>query len=132
MADNREAIAPVPRGVEVLDGPVLVEPTGLRGLALGLTWGGLAIESLIALAFLAPAATRLGRLRHPSLLCFIATIYALAPVAGFGWLLAAMGMAQLDDDQHRLRAAYVAVFVAVLLYAETPLVERLLGCTVEG
>jgi hypothetical protein len=128
LADNREALAPLPEGVELLDAPVLVEPVSLRALAWALTWGGLTIEALIAAAFLAPAGTRLGRLRHPLLLVFIAAIYSLAPVAGFGWLLAAIGMAQLHEGQRGAQVGYVAVFAAVLLYAETPLVEWLLGC----
>jgi hypothetical protein len=128
LADNRDALAPLPEGVDVLDGPVLVEPPALRALAAVLTWGGLAIESLVAIAFLAPISTRLPRLGHPLLLAFIAGIYALAPVAGFGWLLAAIGLAQVDPRAYGLRLAYVAVFALVLVYAETPLVPWLLGC----
>ena len=51
---------------------------------------------------------------------FCATTYALAPVAGFGWLLATMGLAQCRPDQRTLRGAYVAVFVLILLYTEIP------------
>ncbi len=48
------------------------------------------------------------------------TTYALAPVAGFGWLLATMGLAQSRPDQRALRGAYVAVFILILLYTEMP------------
>jgi hypothetical protein len=37
LAANREAIAPIDAGVELLDGPVLVEPPRLRGLAYAVT-----------------------------------------------------------------------------------------------
>ena len=51
---------------------------------------------------------------------FCATTYALAPVAGFGWLIATMGLAQCRANQRMLRAAYVAVFLLILLYSEIP------------
>jgi hypothetical protein len=112
----------------LLDGPVLVEPVALQVLARALTWGGLLLEVVVALAFLSPAAWPVARLRHPALFLFIVGTYAIAPVAGFGWLLAAMGLSQVDDQRAQLRLAYVAAFGAVLIYAETPLVDWLLGC----
>ena len=51
---------------------------------------------------------------------FCVTTYALAPVAGFGWLIATMGLAQGRPNQHPLRAAYLAVFLLILLYSEIP------------
>jgi hypothetical protein len=51
---------------------------------------------------------------------FCGTTYALAPVAGFGWLLATMGLAQCHARQRVLRNAYVGVFVLILLYSEIP------------
>ena len=54
------------------------------------------------------------------LLAFCFTTYALAPVAGFGWLLATMGLAQCRPRQRVLRGAYVAVFILILMYAEVP------------
>ena len=56
----------------------------------------------------------------PSLLAFCVTTYALAPVAGFGWLIATMGLAQCRPNQPRWRGAYIAVFVLILLYSEIP------------
>ena len=44
----------------------------------------------------------------------------LAPVAGFGWLIATMGLAQCRPHQRSLRAAYVAVFILILMYSEVP------------
>lgn len=125
LADNREALLPLDAGVEVLDGPVLVEPPALRALGLGLTWGGVLLESLLALAFLAPTRRVPAAVRHGLLLLFCAVTYAIAPVGGFGWLLAAMGMAQTDST--RWRGAYVAACVLVLIYAETPAVASLFG-----
>jgi hypothetical protein len=61
------------------------------------------------------------------LLIFGVVTYAAAPVAGFGWLLAAMGLAQCDATQKMLRLSYVVVFVLVLVYAETPLMHLALS-----
>ena len=55
-------------------------------------------------------------LRHALLLTFCAVTYAFAPVAGFGWLLLVMGLAQLEPRQTWLGRAYVVAFVVVLFY----------------
>jgi hypothetical protein len=91
------------------------EPPGLRTLALGATWGTLALEAAVAIAFLAPLGHRVW-LRHALLLLFCSTTYAIAPVVGFGWLLLAMGAAQCEPAARRLRLAYVAVFALLVLY----------------
>jgi hypothetical protein len=46
--------------------------------------------------------------------------YAIAPVAGFGWLLLTMGVALCRADQQKLRAAYVVTWFVVLFYSEIP------------
>ena len=66
------------------------------------------------------AARALDLARHGLLLTFCFTTYALAPVAGFGWLLATMGLAQCRPGQSVLRGAYVAVFILILMYSEIP------------
>jgi hypothetical protein len=124
---NREALAPLPSGAEIIDGPVLVEPDALRRLGLALTWGGFALEALLAWAFLSPWPAGLHRTRHVLLLTFAIVTYAAAPVAGFGWLLTAMGLAQCDVTQKLLRLSYVVAFVLVLVYAETPLTHLALS-----
>jgi hypothetical protein len=129
MAENRTFLKPLPEGAALLEPPAFVEPPRLRAFAAIATWGGLALEALIAFLSLIPeglsrrSAATAGRIqlaRHASLLMFCATTYALAPVAGFGWLLATMGLAQCRPDQRTLRGAYVAVFVLILLYTEIP------------
>ena len=120
MAQNRAFLEPLPEGAALLDPPAFVEPPRLRAFARIATWGGLFLEAVIATAFLLPAG-RWGELtRHASLLTFCLTTYALAPVAGFGWLLASMGLAHCRTDQPWLRGAYLAVFILILLYAEFP------------
>jgi hypothetical protein len=123
---NRAALVALPRGAELLDGPVLVEPPALRRLGLTLTWGGFLIEALVAAAFLSRWPAALHSARHAILMGFAGLTYAVAPVAGFGWLLAAMGLAQCER-QGALRLAYVAVFVLVTIYAETPILHFVLA-----
>jgi hypothetical protein len=127
LAESRAALLPVPAGVEVVNGPVLVEPPSLRALGLALTWGGLALEGALALVFLAPGSPRILQARHLLLIAFCASTYAVAPVAGFGWLLVAMGLSQLEERETALRAAYLAAFVIVLVYSETPLLPAMLA-----
>lgn len=126
LRDNRAALAPLPIGAEMVDGPVLVEPRALRILGLALTWGGLILETTLAWAFLIARPSVLHRGRHLLLAAFAALTYAAAPVAGFGWLLAAMGLAQCQRRQRALRLMYVGAFVLITIYAETPLVTALL------
>jgi hypothetical protein len=120
MAENRAFLEPLPEGAELLNPPAFVEPPRLRMFAAVATWAGLLLEALVALLCLIPAEGRLQVARHASLVAFCVTTYALAPVAGFGWLIATMGLAQCRPNQQSLRGAYIAVFVLILLYSEIP------------
>jgi len=123
---NRQALTPLAHGAELLDPPPVHEPARLREFAIVSTWGSLALEAAVAVLMLVPT-TRVARLRHGALLSFCGVTYAFAPVAGFGWLLLAMGLAQLGDGQRWWRSAYVAGFVAVLFYDELPWAELALN-----
>jgi hypothetical protein len=120
LAENRRYLAPLPEGAELLHPPRLVEPPRLRALAALATWGGLALEAAAALLFLLPGGSGRDPLRHLALLCFCALTYAVAPVAGFGWLLLVMGLVLCPPHHRALRGTYVAAFLLVLLYAEVP------------
>lgn len=124
LDETRAYLTPLPEGAALLDPPVLHEPAGLRWLARVATWGGLALEAIVAALFLWLRPTRVvSRCGHAAVLLFCAATYALAPVAGFGWLLLAMGLASSDpsDPRDRVwRRAYLAVFLLVMLYAEMP------------
>ena len=54
LEENRAALDPLPAGAELLDAPVRHEPPGLRGLARALTWGGVGVEALLAIAMWIP------------------------------------------------------------------------------
>lgn len=122
LASNARALLAVPEGAELLEPPSMVEPRRLRAFAAISTWGVLALESIVAIGMLAPlpSATWATTLRHASLIGFCLVTYALAPVAGFGWLLLLMGLA-VSGGRHRvLTGIYVATFLLVLFYAEVP------------
>jgi hypothetical protein len=65
-------------------------------------------------------------MQHGLLLGFCGITYAIAPVAGFGWLLLTMGVALCRHDQRALRAVYIATWFLVLLYSEVPWAHLLL------
>jgi hypothetical protein len=120
LTHNRELLAPLPEGAELLEPALPADPPAFRYLVLTSTWGVLALESLVALAFLRARRERAGRLHHVSLLMFCGITYAIAPVAGFGWLLLTMGVALCRPDQRVLRVTYVATWFLVLFYSEIP------------
>jgi hypothetical protein len=106
---------------------------GVAALARALAWGTLAIEALVALAFLAPLRPPWAtRVRAVVLAAFILGTYAIAPVIGFGWMLLILGLAQLPDgpdgpngpDRGPIPALYLALFLLLPLY-QTPWHELL-------
>jgi hypothetical protein len=117
LARNQRALAALPEGAVLLTPPVVFEPPRLRRIELTATWGVLALEGLVAIAMLLPLA-RLDPARHVLLLAFCLVTYAFAPVAGFGWLLLVMGLAQSAGNRRALPALYVTAFLAVLFFSE--------------
>lgn len=103
------------------------QPPRFRTLACVLTGSTVAIEGALAAVFLLPLPGGLVRLRHGLLLLFCAATYALAPVAGFGWLLLSMGVAQSESARPRLRVAYLATFAFVLIVTRWPWLRMLAG-----
>jgi hypothetical protein len=120
IRDARAFLQPLPEGAELADADWFGEPPRLRMFGSVVTWGGILLEGLVAVLSLIPLPAWAASARHLALLLFCVTTYALAPVAGFGWLLVTMGLAQCRPDERILQAAYVVVFVLVLLYAEIP------------
>ena len=100
-------------------------PQDFQVLAWLSTWWNLLEQPLVAIAFLVPPSSRLGRHRDWVLLLFCVTIYAVAPVASFGWLLLAMGLAQCRDTP-LIRSAYLVTFGLLLIYDHVPWARMLL------
>jgi hypothetical protein len=128
LASNRRALEPLPDGAQLLDPHTLTLTPAFAALVATATWGTLLLEALVAAVFLIGREDKaITWLRHALLLMFCVVTYAVAPVAGFGWLLLAMGCSLCRPEQHLLRATYVAAWFAVLFYAEiswaSPLLE---------
>lgn len=115
---HRMALTPLGAGAELAPDDTLVEPAALGRLAQLLTWGGLLLEAAIAVALLAPLGPRHRWIRHALLILFCVVIYPIAPVAGFGWLLLAMGVVSAETASWR--AAYVAAWLIVLAGTALP------------
>lgn len=85
-------------------------------LAWGMAVWTIFIESLIAVAFLAPPKTLLYRARNVTLIVFMLTTYPVATVIGFGWLLCVMGFAQCRSGEWRSRLGYLATMGILQLF----------------
>jgi hypothetical protein len=125
--DLRELVREHADGVFVPWEVMPEQPARFRSLVAVMTAGTVAIEGALAAAFLLPLPPRLLLARHALLLLFCATTYALAPVAGFGWLLLSMGVAQTERGWRRLRVGYLTTFVFVLLVTRWPWLRLLAG-----
>jgi hypothetical protein len=115
--DYRSAPAP--------DSLPFVIPGSMWWLAILSTAWNLLEQTLIAIAFLVPKDSRLGRIRDPLLLLFCFTIYAVVPVVSFGWLILAMGLAQCDEKSATIRYWYMGAFFALIFFYEVPWAEVL-------
>jgi hypothetical protein len=86
----------------------------MNAIAIAMTAWTLFIEIWVALAFLLPERSLLGRFRDLPLLTFALSTYSVATVLGFGYLLLAMGLCQ---TRSRLaRPAYLAAFIVMFLF----------------
>jgi hypothetical protein len=92
----------------------------LARVADALAWWTLAVEALLAVAFLRRAPRWLASRRDHLLIAFVVTTYAAAPVVGFGWILVCLGLAQREPGARWVPLGYAAAFVVVRLGA-TPL-----------
>lgn len=98
----------------------LQEGPALGRLAIAATAFTLLVEGSVALCFLWPRARGPSRWRNGALLVFLVATYAFATVRGFGFLLAALGVAQCRRDEPGARFAYVGAFFLVEIYAHVP------------
>lgn len=125
LFENRQYLFPLPEGAELLEPPRLVEPAALQRLAYLFTWSALIMEAMIAIVLLFPLPDRFKNLRHILLLAFCIFTYAFAPVAGFGWLVLVMGLAQCTTQQKVFQKMYFVIYMVVLLYSEIPWTQLL-------
>ena len=92
---------------------VLREGARNEPVALVFTGWGALIESAVAVAFLAPLPRAWSWLRHATLVAFVATTYAVVPIAGFGTLLLVLGAATTADTTVRARYYGGALILAL-------------------
>lgn len=101
-----------------VDPVTLSDVPRIAPLALFLTWWTVVIEAGIALCFLWAVNRGPSRLRDAFLGVFLLSSYAIATVLGFGWILAAMGLAQ--SRRSPLRLVYIVAFLLLPVYAYLP------------
>jgi hypothetical protein len=86
-----------------------------RTAALVLTWWDALFQLLIGLLLLFRLCAT-DKFAHILLLIFIFTTYLPAPVFGFGWILAIMGLTLAKENFPRIATVYMVSFVAIILY----------------
>jgi hypothetical protein len=96
-------------------------PSELRGLAVGLTWWTVGIETVIALLFLWPA-EGLDGVRVLSLVVFALTTFVFVSVPSFGQVLLLMLLTTTGDPALRTYILALALWLAVMSFI--PLVAQ--------
>lgn len=97
----------------------------INKISFFLTYYTVSLEFIIALIFLLPRKFLISKYRDYFLILFCISVYSLATVEGFGWLLIAMGISQCDDKKHT-KLLYLITFFIILVYREVPAFEILL------
>jgi hypothetical protein len=121
LAVGREYLAGGPFRSDAM----VLETAAFRSLASVITWVTVALEAAIAVVFLWPRQDWVSRHRHAVLITFLVLAYAGPTVAGFGWLLVAMGLAQCEPERRITRILYLVAFGLILVYRELPWLSML-------
>jgi hypothetical protein len=103
----------------------LVEPHRQVVLAYVSTWWTALVETSLGVLFLLPRRLRVTRWGDPLLIFFCWFTYPFATVAGFGWLLTILGIAQLEPHRRWVRALYLATFAFILIDKLVPWTQAL-------
>ena len=90
-----------------------------------LTYYTLILELLVALFFLIPKKLAISKYRDYFLILFCISIYSVATVEGFGWLLIAMGISQSDNKKLPI-LLYILSFFIILFYREVSVLNIIL------
>lgn len=105
--------APVPA---IAEGSAVLPADGwLKAVAVAFTWLDYVIQVVVGVLFLLPG-ERIERLAHLGLVIFILFVYFVAPVLGFGWLVAILGMTLAHRRFPRLALGYLASFIVLISY----------------
>ena len=90
-----------------------------------LTYYTIVLELLVALFFLIPKKISISKYRDYFLILFCISVYSVATVEGFGWLLIAMGISQSDNKKLPI-LLYILSFFIILFYREVPILNIIL------
>jgi len=90
-----------------------------------LTYYTIVLELLVALFFLIPKKISIAKYRDYFLILFCISVYSVATVEGFGWLLIAMGISQSDNKKLPI-LLYILSFFIILFYREVSVLNIIL------
>lgn len=133
VADNWEGLAAWRDPTQVPEAVAADVGEALHRVSLGFAWLTIAVEGLVALAFLLPLSLHRRWLRDAALLGFVLVTYPLAPVLPFAWLLLSIGAMQSSLTPKARNRAYTLTFLVVTFiyggrsWILLPLMERLSG-----
>jgi hypothetical protein len=131
VRQNRDYLNPPPtdEGAKVQTSSEMKTTPRFRFAVKVITWSVLLSETALALAFLFTWGRSTVALRNGGLMAFCLGTFAFAPVRNFGWLLAILGLAQVDPGYPRLRTLYLIVWflIAFVSYAPWAHLSGLLG-----
>lgn len=89
----------------------------LKPFSIFIAYWTVFIEGWIAIAFLVPGKSIIGKWRDIPLLLFMISTYPIATVRGFAALLAVMGFAQCTKENRQMRFVYLIIFLGVPLFS---------------
>lgn len=87
----------------------------IGALAAFMTAWTIATEGTVLASYAAPDGSRLARLREPALLVFVASVYTLIPILGFGGLFLVLGVATTRSPRARLAMIALGAWLALRL-----------------
>lgn len=86
-----------------------------RPLAIFMTLWTVATEGTLLVSFAAPDRSAMARLREPALVTFVASVYTLIPILGYGGLFLVLGLATTRSPRWRLAIVALAAWLALRL-----------------
>lgn len=116
IRENQQAVLALYGNSSAIPTVQLHSSVSIPWIAGFLTVWTLILEASIAVSFLSPLGRLVSRWRDPLLLVFLVTTYLITPVVGFGWILAAMGVAQCNATFRQGPFLYVAAFLVIELF----------------
>ena len=126
LTDIRQYVKQHVDGNLVFEDEFIFNTDCINKVSILLTYYSLTIELIIALLFLLPRKYAVARYRDYFLILFCVSIYSVAAVEGFGWLLIAMGISQSGDTK-RVKLLYLLSYLVVLMYGEIPVLNIILS-----